>query len=83
MMAAAARREPVQSEVDTRALELASGADAVLQQHLVECRDRYVSLDGKIDKLNALLVRGLAAVVTGLVGVLAYLAVHGTAPLIR
>jgi len=82
-MTATARREPAQAEVDTRALELASGADAVLQHHLVECRDRYLSLDGKIDKLNTLLFRGLAALVSALIAVLGYLAVHGTAPLIR
>lgn len=77
------QREAVQTEIDSRALELASAADAVLEQHLVECRDRYLNLDGKLDNLNKLLFRGLAAVVTSLAAVLAYLLVHGTAPLFR
>ena len=80
---AVARREIIQGDIDTRALELASGADAVLQQHLVECRDRYLSLDGKLDNLNKLAIRGMYGIITALVAILAYLAVHGTQPIIH
>ena len=39
-----------QALLDTRALEMAVRADALINQHLVECRDRYLALHGLIVK---------------------------------
>jgi hypothetical protein len=69
--------------IDTRALELAASAEAVLQHHLIECRDRYLTLNNKLDTLNTLFFRGICALVTGLFIILSYLAIHGTQPLIH
>ena len=80
---AVSQRTVTQGEIDTRALELASAADAVLEQHLVECRDRYLALDGKLDKLNALAIRGMWGIISALIAILGYLAVHGTQPLVH
>lgn len=84
-MADSRARAPIRHEeqLDSRALELAAGADAVLQHHLVECRDRYLSLDGKLDKLNSLAIRGMCAIIGGLLLILGYLAVHGTQPIVH
>lgn len=74
---------PLQGELDSRSLELASAASAVLEQHLTECRDRYLALDTKLDKLNGLAMRGMWGIISALIAILGYLAVHGTQPLIR
>jgi len=78
------------NNLDTRALELAASASAVVQQHLVECRDRYVALaaqcvalDSKLDNLNKLLFRGVAALVSLLITVLGYLIARGGIPTIH
>ena len=34
----------VQTQIDTRAIELAASANALIGQHLIECRDRYLDV---------------------------------------
>lgn len=77
------QRTIIQGEIDARALESASAAKAVIEQHLIECRDRYLALDQKLDKINALAMRGMWGIISALIAILGYLAVHGTQPLIH
>lgn len=62
-----------QKHLDTRALELAAGANAVLQQHLTECRDRFLSL-------QAIIVKGGGAVIFMLLCIIGYLVANGGIP---
>jgi hypothetical protein len=41
-----------QKQLDARALELASGTSAVLNQHLNECRDRYLATQVGLNELK-------------------------------
>ena len=42
----------IQASVDTRALELAADVNSKIQTHTVECRDRYLAIDAKMDKID-------------------------------
>lgn len=79
----ASQRTIIQSEIDARALESASAAKAVIEQHLVECRDRYLALDGKLDRLHSMAMRAMWGIISAMIAILGYLAVHGTQPLIH
>jgi hypothetical protein len=85
-MARAARRSEPETQaelLDSRALELASASDALLKHHLVECRDRYLAVEGALKDINRLLFRGLTAVLTILVAVVFYLLTGGHLPAIH
>lgn len=45
--------DQIQRALDTRAIELAAGASAVTNQHLIECRDRYLAMERSLDRLSA------------------------------
>lgn len=63
------RRSSSRSEDrETRAIELASEALGRLNAHQIECRDRYIALDGKIDRLTGILAKAGGALILLLLG---------------
>lgn len=62
-------RQIHQDQLDTRAIEMASAAQALLNQHLIECRDRYLAL-------QSLIVRSTGGIIVLLLGVIGYLVAH-------
>jgi len=65
-----------QEFLNSRALELASSTKAVVDQHLIECRDRYIAL-------QALIVKSVAGIIGLLLAIIAYLVAHGGIPLVH
>lgn len=67
-------------DLATRALELAAQAMGGLGRHEVECRDRYLALEKKLDQIIAALLKATGALVfslvTALSGVVWYVVVR-------
>jgi len=76
-----------QDHIDTRAIEMASAVQAVMNLHLAECRDRYLAVDKKLDTYfqnqNRLLIYGGGAIIGMLISVIAYLVSHGGIPVVH
>jgi hypothetical protein len=65
-----------QEHINTRALEIAVATDAVLKQHLAECRDRFLAVQG-------LIVKGGSAVIALLLTIIGYLVANGGVPTVH
>ena len=77
-----------------RAIEMASANRAVTDQHLAECRDRYIAVDRKIGEIsdeiksilrsqNRMIVAGGGSTIILLLTVIGYLLAHGGIPLVH
>ena len=76
-----------QEQLDMRAIEMASAVQAVMNQHLIECRDRYIAFDRKLEESfhgqNRLLISGGGAIILLLLTVIGYLVSHGGIPIVH
>jgi len=42
----------MQATLDSRAMEIAAAVDKKMDGHVIECRDRYIAIDSKLEKQN-------------------------------
>lgn len=76
-------QEREQTRIDTRAIEMSAATDAVMTQHLTECRDRYLAVSAELDAVHKLAQRGLVFIVVLLLTILGYLVSHGGIPMVH
>lgn len=65
--------DDLQRVLDTRAIELAAGANAVLTQHLTECRDRYMAVAKGIEGLQSMIWKVAGGTVLLLLTIIGFL----------